>query len=172
MTIFRRKRWRRVTTFPSSNLWTGAALILAAALTEASPLQAQEEQQQAQPTQERPSRHIVRPGDTLWELARFYLEDAFLWPEIYRLNTVVIEDPHWIYADEQLALPRPGELGREVPDLIAVQTPTATPPGVPPAVPPGVPPAVPPGVLPPVVIVPAGEQTPGEAALRPDEQGE
>ncbi len=164
MTTFQRKRWRRVTTFPSSNLWTGAALILAAALTEASPLQAQEEQQQAQPKQERPSKHIVRPGDTLWDLARFYLEDAFLWPEIYRLNTVVIEDPHWIYADEQLALPRPGELGREVPDLIAVQTPTTTPPGVPPA--------VPPGVLPPVVIAPAGEQTPDEAALRPDERGE
>ena len=89
-------------------------MLLAALLPEALPLQAQEQQQQQQ-TQEGRQRHIVRTGDTLWDLAEFYLTDPFLWPEIYRLNTMVIEDPHWIYPAEELLLPGAGDIGREVP---------------------------------------------------------
>ncbi|MFO7892792.1 MAG: LysM peptidoglycan-binding domain-containing protein [Longimicrobiales bacterium] len=70
---------------------------LLTATTLAAPLAAQE------PVEER--EHVVRRGDTLWDLAAYYFSDPFDWPTIYEANTTVVEDPHWIYPDEVLVIP-------------------------------------------------------------------
>lgn len=56
--------------------------------------------------------HVVRPGDTLWDIAREYLRNPYLWPQIYEANRPRIEDPDWIFPRERLVIP--GLLGDEL----------------------------------------------------------
>jgi hypothetical protein len=88
---------------------------LAAGVLAAAPLRAQ----QAAP----PPTYTVKAGDTLWDIAKQFLGDAFLWPDIYRLNRDVVEDPHWIYPGEVL------RFGTAAESTTVAQTTTETPSG-------------------------------------------
>ena len=60
--------------------------------------------------------HVVKKGDTLWDIATAYLKDPFRWPEVFKRNTDVVENPHWIYPGEVIRIPnsevRPEVLAR------------------------------------------------------------
>jgi hypothetical protein len=77
---------------------TRAVLSLALLAICAAPVLAQEPQTQ-------PREHVVRRGDTLWDLARSYFQNPFLWPRIFDANRQVIRDPHWIYPDQRFVIP-------------------------------------------------------------------
>jgi len=49
--------------------------------------------------------YIVVRGDTLWDLAHKYLQNPFLWPQIWDKNRY-ITDAHWIYPGDPLIMPQ------------------------------------------------------------------
>jgi hypothetical protein len=49
--------------------------------------------------------YIIKRGDTLWDLAGKFLNNPFLWPQIWDQNRY-ITDAHWIYPGDPLILPR------------------------------------------------------------------
>lgn len=51
------------------------------------------------------SSHKVVRGDTLWGLAGTYLQNPFLWSKIYEANRSLIQDPHWIYPNQEFVIP-------------------------------------------------------------------
>ena len=79
-----------------------------------------------------PDLHVVRTGDTLWDICFYYFNNPWEWPKIWSYNPQ-ITNPHWIY---------PGDLVRLLPKGMFVQTgpdsgPAVTPePGVDRVVPP------------------------------------
>jgi len=93
---------RRTTICRSSR----AALLVLAAVPLTWTLLLAQDTTQAEPAAmaQVPASHTVSRGETLWSIAQMYFADPLLWPEIYRLNTNVVEDPHWIYPGEVLVL--------------------------------------------------------------------
>ncbi|MGQ0813543.1 MAG: LysM peptidoglycan-binding domain-containing protein [Gemmatimonadota bacterium] len=81
--------------------------------------------QQPPQTQAQPKQHVVRPGDTLWDLANQYLSDPFRWPMIFEANRTVVENPHRIYPAERLVIP--GVPADRLAVVVAVEEPAGPP---------------------------------------------
>lgn len=66
-----------------------------------------------------PELHVVRSGDTLWDICFYYFNDPWQWPKIWSYNEQ-ITNPHWIY---------PGDLVRMVPRgvFVGLEAPEPTP---------------------------------------------
>jgi hypothetical protein len=58
-----------------------------------------------------PELHVVRSGDTLWDICWYYFNDPWQWPKVWSYNNQ-ITNPHWIY---------PGDLVRLIPRGMFVQ---------------------------------------------------
>ncbi len=50
-----------------------------------------------------PQTHVVKKGDTLWDISQLFLNDPWLWPEIWHVNPQ-IDNPHLIYPGDILNL--------------------------------------------------------------------
>jgi hypothetical protein len=56
-----------------------------------------------------PPVHVVRKGDTLWDISWFYFSNAWEWPRVWSYNPE-ITNPHWIYPGDQVRLVSGGTL--------------------------------------------------------------
>jgi len=57
-----------------------------------------------------PERHIVVPGDTLWDISGKFLKEPHRWPELWRLNKDQVKNPHRIYPGQVLVLDKSGPM--------------------------------------------------------------
>jgi hypothetical protein len=54
-----------------------------------------------------PGSHIVRRGDTLWDICGYYFQNPYEWPKVWSYNAQ-IKNPHWIYPGDEIRLKEGG----------------------------------------------------------------
>jgi hypothetical protein len=86
-----------------------ALLLIFSSLMAASSPSLAEQGQALELAEGAPTRHIVLPGDTLWDIAAKFLKEPYRWPEIWRLNQEEIKNPQRIYPGQVVILDRSGE---------------------------------------------------------------
>jgi LysM domain len=62
---------------------------------------------QARPL-EVPPLHVVKKGDTLWDLSDAYFANPWGWPKVWSYNPQIV-NPHWIYPGDQVRLRDPND---------------------------------------------------------------
>ena len=50
-----------------------------------------------------PSFHVVKRGDTLFDITDHYYRNGWYWPKVWSMNPA-IQNPHWIYPGDQIRL--------------------------------------------------------------------
>ena len=70
-----------------------------------------------------PDIHLVRRGDTLWDLCNRYYQNPWAWPKVWSYNPQ-IANPHWIYPGDQLRLTSATGAGQQALSLAPRQTTT------------------------------------------------
>jgi LysM domain len=51
-----------------------------------------------------PESYTVKRGDTLWDISKLFLRNAWRWPELWGMNLEEIRNPHLIYPGQMLYL--------------------------------------------------------------------
>jgi LysM domain len=59
-----------------------------------------------------PELHVVRSGDTLWDICTYYFNDPWQWPKIWSYNPQ-ITNPHWIYPGDLVRLLPRGQFAQQ-----------------------------------------------------------
>lgn len=67
--------------------------------------------------------HVVRKGDTLWDICDSYFQNPYQWPRIWSYNPQ-IQNPHWIYPGDRVNLR--GETGLATRSALLGTKPTPT----------------------------------------------
>jgi hypothetical protein len=97
-------------------LWTASAQAVNLPITPGQRSTAQQVAQAGIPLSElaptAPDSHLVKRGDTLWDISKLFLKSPWRWPELWGMNLEQIRNPHLIYPGQMLILERSGDRAR------------------------------------------------------------
>ncbi|MGC4079239.1 MAG: LysM domain-containing protein [Rubrivivax sp.] len=71
-----------------------------------------------------PDSHVVKRGDTLWDISKLFLKSPWRWPELWGMNLDQIRNPHLIFPGQVLVLvKRDGRATLQVGQSVTADTP-------------------------------------------------